>query len=305
MTTKEVVVDVEDVQAKNKTTTTGRRNKPTGDENEIGAAACGGCCVISFVIALTIVLALAITIVPAGHVGVVDRFGRVSDEHLTSGVGFVNPAAKVVKMSTRTQVVPYDKSVLSSEGLTIDIILSLQFSIEPSKAVTLYKTVGENYKDVIVVPTLSSIIREVTSKRDAKAMYTSQTRMEMHKELKTAVSDALSPKGIVVEDVLLRDVRLPDKLKAAIESKLDMEQQAERMKFVLQKEQQEAERKKTEAIGIQTFQKIVSEGINQDLLEWKGIEATERLSESSNTKIVFIGRSGDGLPLMFDPSTKS
>lgn len=243
-------------------------------------------------------------VVPAGHVGVVEYFGNVKDVHLTPGLHFVNPLSKVISLSTRTQALPYDRAVLSSEGLTIDIVLSLQLSVDPTMAVTLYKDVGENYKNVIVVPTMSSIIREVTSKRDAKAMYTSQTRMKMHKEMKDAVSKALAPKGIVVQDVLLRDVRLPDKLKDAIENKLDMEQQAERMKFVLQKEKQEAERKKTEAIGIQTFQKIVSEGINQDLLEWKGIEATERLSESTNTKIVFIGRSGDGLPLMFDPTSK-
>jgi regulator of protease activity HflC (stomatin/prohibitin superfamily) len=256
-----------------------------------------GCAIILFSICSS-------RVVPAGHVGVVEYFGHVKDDHLTPGLHFVNPLSKVISLSTRTQALPYDRSVLSSEGLTIDIVLSLQFSVDPTTAVTLYKDVGENYKNVIVIPTMSSIIREVTSKRDAKAMYTSQTRMQMHKEMKDAVSKALAPKGIVVQDVLLRDVRLPDKLKDAIESKLDMEQQAERMKFVLQKEQQEAERKKTEAMGIQTFQKIVSEGINQDLLEWKGIEATERLSESTNTKIVFIGRSGDGLPLMFDPTSK-
>lgn len=243
-----------------------------------------------------------LTVVPAGHVGVVDYFGHVTDKHLPSGVNFINPMARVIKLSTRTQALPYDRAVLSSEGLTIDIVLSLQYSVEPDKAVTLYKTVGENYKDVIVIPVLSSIIREVTSKRDAKAMYTSQTRMEMHKEMKDAVSQSLSNKGIIVHDVLLRDVKLPAKLKAAIESKLDMEQQAERMKFVLLKEQQEAERKETEARGIQKFQEIVSKGINRDLLEWKGIEATERLSESPNTKIVFVGRAGDGLPLMFDPN---
>lgn len=255
--------------------------------------------IMMFLLSL-LVIPRCIVVVPAGNVGVVNYFGSVYKNFLPPGMNFVNPFADVIKMSTRTQVLPYDRSVLSSEGLTIDIELALQYSVDPKKAVDLYKNVGENYRDVIVIPVLSSVIREVTSKRDAKAMYTSQTRMEMHKEMREAVLASLSDKGILIHDVLLRDVKLPQKLKDAIENKLDMEQQAERMKFVLQKEHQEAERKEIEANGIQKFQEIVSKGIDEHLLQWKGIEATLHLAESTNAKIVVIGNSENGLPIIFD-----
>lgn len=252
------------------------------------------------VVTIILWIFMCIVVVPAGHVGVVNYFGSVYDHHLPPGISFVNPFSNIIKLSTRMQVLPYERSVLSSEGLTIDIVLALQYSIDTERVVKLYKSIGENYKDVIIVPVLSSIIREVTSKRDAKAMYTSETRMEMHKEMREGVTESLRDKGIIIHDVLLRDVILPQKLKDAIENKLDMEQQAERMKFVLSKERQEAERKEIEANGIQKFQEIVSKGIDEHLLQWKGIEATLHLAESQNTKIVVIGNSEHGLPIIFD-----
>jgi prohibitin 1 len=111
----------------------------------------------------------------------------------------------------------------------------------------------------------------------------------------------LSPRGIIVESVLLRDVQLPAMLKTSIEAKQQAEQDALRMNFVLQKEKQEAERKRIEAQGISDFQRIVAQGISPQLLEWKGIEATERLATSPNAKVVLIGNSRTGLPLILEP----
>lgn len=248
-------------------------------------------------------LYMCIRTVPAGTLGVATVFGSVRDEPMEPGITFTNPFTSVTYMTTRTQMLPYQKDVLSSEGLTIGIMLSLQFHIDAERVIDVYKTVGPDYNDVITFPALSSVIREVTSKRDAKAMYTSQTRMAMHKELTEAVRNILHPKGLVVEDVLLRDVILPQKLKTAIESKLEMEQQSQRMKFVLQKEKQEAERKQIEATGIQKFQEIVSKGIDEQLLQWKGIEATLSLAESQNAKVVVVGNSQNGLPVIFDSNS--
>merc|ERR1712084_139532 len=107
------------------------------------------------------------------------------------------------------------------------------------------------------------------------------------------------PRGIVLERVLLRGVTLPEQLKQSIEMKAKAEQEAERMRFVLQKEKQEADRKTIEAKGIADFQRIVTEGITPSLLQWKGIEATEKFTESSNSKLVIMGNSKASLPVMF------
>merc|ERR1711918_215335 len=117
-------------------------------------------------------------------------------------------------------------------------------------------------------------------------------------ELKAEMGDALKTRGIIVEDFLLKAIKLPDQLVRAIELKSQAEQEAQRMEYVLQKEQQEAERKKIEAQGIADFQKIVSDGISPNLLKWKGIEATEKLAKSPNSKIVIMGNSKDSLPVI-------
>merc|ERR1712167_367167 len=117
-------------------------------------------------------------------------------------------------------------------------------------------------------------------------------RDELQRELKAELAEALKTRGIIVEDFLLKAIKLPDQLVRAIE------QEAQRMEFVLQKEQQEAERKKIEAQGIADFQKIVSDGISPNLLKWKGIEATEKLAKSPNSKIVIMGNSKDSLPVI-------
>merc|ERR1711904_461547 len=136
------------------------------------------------------------------------------------------------------------------------------------------------------------------------ALYTSG-RSEIQRKLKAEMIAVLEPRGIVLEDVLLKAIVLPNQLIHSIELKAQAEQDAARMEFVLQKERQEAERKTIEAHGIAQFQHIVSEGISPALLQWKGIEATEKLSESRNSKIVIMGNTKDSLPVILGGDVSS
>lgn len=127
----------------------------------------------------------------------------------------------------------------------------------------------------------------------------------MQTTLKKELKEKLTPRGIIIEDVLLKDIKLPAELTKAIELKAQAEQEAIRMEFVLQKEKQEAERKAIEAQGIASFQKIVSEGISAQLLQWKGIEATEKFADSTNTKIIVIGNDSGSLPVLLSSNSDS
>jgi regulator of protease activity HflC (stomatin/prohibitin superfamily) len=252
---------------------------------------------IGMSVALLIALLQCWTIIPAGHVGVIDFFGNVSDKTLYPGVNFVNPLANVVKFDARTQELKETMSVPSKEGLSIDLELSLLFSLSFENANKIYKTVGEDYVDRIVVPQFRSVVRGVTSQYDAKALYTAE-REQLSKQIETDLLKLVGPRGINIESSPMRQITLPAGLTASIEEKLKADQESQRMQFVLQRETQEAERKRIEAKGISDFQDIVSKGISDQLLRWKGIEATEKLAGSNNTKIVVIGSGKDGLPLI-------
>lgn len=244
-----------------------------------------------------------IVIIPAGHVGVKDFFGRVSPATLEPGLGLVIPFTRVVKMSVQTQEDTEVAETPSKEGLNINLNVSLLYRLDPKKAVEIYKTVGRNYKEIIVQPQMRSAIREVTASYEAKALYSIQ-RDKIAGEIMDFYVKMTRERGIIADQVLLRNIGLPHTLAAAIQEKLKREQESEQMKFILQKEQQEAERKRIEAQGISDFQKIVSQGISPQLLEWKGIEATEKLAASGNTKIVVIGNTRNGLPLIMSGDKK-
>jgi prohibitin 1 len=235
--------------------------------------------------------------IPAGHVGVLDFFGIVSNRVLPSGVHVVMPLTRVVRMSVRTQEVKEHTEVPSQEGLTMDLEASLLFRLDPNMADDIYRTVGRNYQVVMVEPQIRSAIREITASYDAKALYSS-AREKIAQEMFAFFTKLTRERGIIAEAVLLRKVGLPPVVANAIQEKLKREQEAEQMKFVLQKEQQEAERKRIEAQGISDFQRIVAAGISRQLLEWKGIEATEKLALSQNSKIVVIGNPRSGLPII-------
>ena len=253
--------------------------------------------VLVLIALIAILRASPITVIPAGHVGVKDLFGSVSPDALPPGVHLVFPFTKVVKMTTQTQEIKETAEVPSKEGLVMDLEASLLYRLDPSRAPAIYKAVGVDFEEVAVKPQIRSAIREVTASYEAKALY-SAAREQIAQEISSLFSRMSKDRGIVTDSVLLRKIGLPAIVANAIQEKLRREQEAEQMKFVLQKEQQEAERKRIEGQGIADFQRIVASGISPQLLEWKGIEATEKLALSANTKIVVIGNSKSGLPII-------
>jgi len=242
-------------------------------------------------------LGSALVVIPAGHVGVYDLFGKVADQSMASGIHLVNPLATVHKISVRTQEVKETVDVPSREGLAVNIDVSLLFSLEPAKAAQVFRSIGPQYIQVAVVPQFRSVVRDVTSGFDAKALYTAE-REFLTQNIQKNLFPLLQERGVRCERILLRKIMLPQKLSAAIESKLEAEQQAEQMKYVLDKEKQEAERKRIEAQGIADYQTIINQGLNENLLKWKGIEATRELARSQNAKVVVIGAGKEGLPII-------
>jgi len=188
--------------------------------------------------------------------------------------------------------------VPSQEGLNVGVEVSILFHLNPEKAADVYKTVGPDYVNIILVPQFRSVVRGVTATYEAKALYTS-AREALSQTILRELDKTVRERGITIEATPLRRITLPPGLSKAIEMKLESEQESQRMQFVLQKEQQEADRKRIEAQGIADFQKIVTQGISEQLLKWKGIEATEKLASSQNAKIVIVGGK-DGLPVILN-----
>src|SRR6201981_3615783 len=212
----------------------------------------------------------SVTRVSTGHVGVLTLFGRVTGEVLGEGIHLINPLKSNNEMSIQTQTIKESPSVPSSEGLVMNLDTSLIYHLNPDKAADVFQKIGGTYEAVVIEPTLRAAIRESTASHTANALYTGEREM-VAKQISDQLTAALNRRGLTVENVLLRDIQLPQTLKASIEAKQQAEQEALAMNFRLQKEKQEA-RKRIEAGGIQDFQQIVAQGISPALLEWKGIE---------------------------------
>lgn len=240
------------------------------------------------------------TQIPAGWVGVVDFFGVVSDKTLGPGINPVNPMATVMKYSAQTQEHKETMQVLSREGLTIGLEVSALYRLNPDSAARVYKTVaGGDYETIILIPQFRSICREVTASFQASALYSTE-RERLGATIQEVLAKTVGPRGVTIESTPIRNVALPSQLTEAIEQKQRADQESQRMEFVLTKEKQEADRKRIEAKGIADFQTIVAAGISDQLLRWKGIEATEKLAASQNTKVIIVGAGKDGLPIILD-----
>jgi regulator of protease activity HflC (stomatin/prohibitin superfamily) len=247
---------------------------------------------------LVILIFSAVTRVGTGHVGVLTLFGKVQrDGTLGEGIHLINPLKTNNEMSIQTQTIKESASVPSSEGLMMSLDTSLIYHLNPDRAAEVFQLIGADYENVVVEPTLRSAIREATASHTANALYTGEREM-VAKQITDQITAELNKRGISVENVLLRDIQLPATLKAAIEAKQQAEQESLAMNFRLQKETQEAQRKRIEAAGVRDFQQIVAQGITPSLLEWKGIEATENLAKSANAKVVVIGSGKNGLPVI-------
>jgi prohibitin 1 len=255
-----------------------------------------GLAVAAFI--FVILLFSAVTRVGTGHVGVLTLFGKVQEGGtLGEGIHLINPLKTNNELSIQTQTLKESASVPSSEGLMMSLDTSLIYHLNPDRAAEVFQKIGADYENIVVEPTLRSAIREATASHTANALYTGEREM-VGKQIYDQVSSQLKERGLTVENVLLRDIQLPATLKAAIEAKQQAEQESLAMNFRLQKETQEAQRKRIEAAGVRDFQQIVAQGITPSLLEWKGIEATENLAKSPNSKVVVIGNNKNGLPLI-------
>jgi prohibitin 1 len=239
-------------------------------------------------------------VVPPGEVAVVVTLGhgvsRLPGFHLRypfiSELKFFS--AKIQKSEAKN-IVP------TKEGLAVTLDTVILFRINPKKVLNVFQTVGVDYVEKLIEPEAASAVRGLTSESEAKALYSSGRSM-IQDTVKAALEMKLIPRGIIIEEVLLKDIHLPDELNKSIESKVQAEQEAARMYFVLQKEEQEAQRKTIEAKGIAAFQRIVSEGISPQLLAWKGIEATREFATSPNTKVVIVGNGANDLPVILSAS---
>lgn len=249
--------------------------------------------------ALILAAVQTITIIDAGTVGVVKVFGKVSPKTLREGVNIRNPFADIIKMNIKTQERREEMRAPSRENLTVGLEISVLYHLDPAVAPEIVRTIGRE-EDIIrkvLLPNFRSVVRDVTAQYEAKAVYASM-RDEVASNIATRLSEAVAVRGIIVESTPLRDVILPQDLAAAIEEKLRAEQESQRMEFVLLKEAKEAARKRIEAEGIRDFNKTVAEGISDNFLRWKGIEATNALAQSNNAKVVVIGSGKDGLPII-------
>ena len=251
------------------------------------------------ILGLVIIVLLfnSVTRVATGHVGVLTLFGKVTGESLGEGIHLINPLKTNNEMSIQTQTIKESANVPSSEGLMMSLDTSLIYHLDPRRAAEVFQLINADYEEKVVEPTLRSAIREATASHSANALYTGEREM-VGKQIYDQLTSQLNGRGLTVENVLLRDIQLPTTLKAAIEAKQQAEQESLAMSFRLQKETQEAQRKRIEAAGVRDFQQIVAQGITPSLLEWKGIEATENLAKSPNSKVVVIGNNKNGLPLI-------
>ena len=269
-------------------------------QNDIVFRSVGSVSLLAIGVFGILALVQCFTQIPAGHVGVVDFFGTVSDQTLRAGINVVNPMANVIKYSIQTQEHKETMQVLSREGLTIGLEVSALYRLNPDSAARVYKTVaGGDYETIILIPQFRSICRAVTASFQASALYSTE-RERLGSSIQEELAKTVAPRGVTIENTPIRNVALPTQLTEAIEQKQRADQESQRMEFILTKEKQEADRKRIEAKGIADFQTIVAAGISDQLLRWKGIEATEKLAGSPNTKVIIVGAGKDGLPIILD-----
>ena len=253
-------------------------------------------------IALLASISRLLVIVPPGNIGIINSFGKISDNTLDSGVHIVNPFAKVLNFSTRLKDIKENIDTTSQEGLSLNLDVSLQYKLDPQKAAIVYKTIGTDEKQLII-SRFRSTVRAITANYPASAIYSTK-RQEIAQKIDQQLTQEIPILGFIVDQALLRNVKMPDTLQTAIQEKLKAEQENEQMKFVLQKERQEADRKRIEAKGIADSQKIISGGLTNQVLQLRSIEATEKLAQSNNSKIVVIGAEKGGMPILIQPGTE-
>lgn len=253
-------------------------------------------------------LVSCVKVIDPGKVGVQTLFGKVQDGVLESGLHIINPLVDVTTFSIQTenytmsaktsegQVAGDDAiRVLSSDGLEVTIDLSVLYRVKPSKAPYIYQNIGINYEDKIVRPVTRTAIRDNAVNYVAVDLYSTK-REEFQYKINKTITDNFAKNGLEVQQILVRNIALPATVRASIESKIQAEQDAQKMQFVLQKERQEADRKRVEAQGIADYQKILATGLTDKQLQYQSILAQRDIALSPNTKIIIMG--GKSNPIM-------
>ncbi len=250
-------------------------------------------------IAVGIMSACFVQIQP-GEVGVQKLFGKIQAGALTEGLNFVNPLVDVERFDVKTQ--NYTMSavrdegaktgddairVLTADGLEVVIDLSVLFHIVPEKAPDILRNIGTDILDKIVRPVSRTKIRDNAVFYDAIALYSTK-REEFQVKIFQAIEKEFTERGLVLENLLIRNIQLPESVKQTIESKINAEQDAQKMKFVLEKERQEAERKRVEAQGISDYQRILTSTLTDKLIQYEQIKAQREIATSPNAKVIFM-----------------
>ena len=246
--------------------------------------------------------------IDAGFVGVKSLFGKVQSDVLPSGLNFVNPVMDVRSLDVRTQNYTmsgqHDEGtqsgddairVLTADGLEVTIDLSVLYRVIPEEAPRLIREIGVNYEDKIVRPITRTRIRDNAVYYDAVSLYSTK-RDEFQDRIFKSIDQDFKKRGLFLENLLVRNITLPGSVKAVIEQKINAEQDAQKMQFVLQKEKQEAERKRVEAQGIADYQRIVSESLSDRQLQYEQIKAMKELAGAANAKITVMPSKG-GVPI--------
>jgi regulator of protease activity HflC (stomatin/prohibitin superfamily) len=257
--------------------------------------------VVGVVIVVLGLLSSSVKVIEPGKVGVQSLFGKVQSDVLESGLHLIDPVVEVTEFDARTQNYTMsavstegDKTgddairVLSSDGLEVTIDLSVLYRVTPTKTPFILQNLGTDYVEKIVRPVARTAIRDNAVAYEAVSLYSTK-RAEFQTKIYSAISVAFAKNGIELQSVLVRNITLPASVKASIESKINAEQDAQKMQFVLQKERQEADRKRVEAQGIADYQKILSTGLSDKQLQYEAIKAQKEIALSPNAKVIIMG----------------
>jgi regulator of protease activity HflC (stomatin/prohibitin superfamily) len=265
--------------------------------------------IVGLVILALGLLSSTFKIIEPGKVGVQALFGKVQDNYLESGLHMINPMVEVTTFSIQTEnytmsarsgegQVEGDDAirVLSSDGLEVTIDLSVLYKVNPAKSPFILQNIGANYVDKIVRPVTRTAVRDNAVSYAAVDLYSTK-RQEFQFKINKTISDNFAKNGLEVQQILIRNITLPATVRASIESKIQAEQESQKMQFVLAKARQEADVKRVEAQGIADYQKILSTGLSDKQLQYESIRAQKEIALSPNTKIIIMGGKG-GNPIM-------
>jgi regulator of protease activity HflC (stomatin/prohibitin superfamily) len=265
---------------------------------------------IALLIMVAGVLSKCIVQINAGQIGVKSLFGKVQNDVLSSGLHFVNPFVEVQRLDIKTQNYTmsgiHDEGnqtgddairVLTSDGLEVTIDLTVLYKLLPSEAPRLVRETGVDYTDKIVRPLTRTKIRDNSVYYEAVSLY-SNKRDEFQQRIFKSIDEDFKKRGLILEQLLVRNITLPQSVKATIEQKINAEQDAQKMQFVLLKEKQEAERKRVEAQGIADYQRIINIGLTDQQLQYEQIKAYLELAKSPNSKVVIMGKGN--APIILD-----